>query len=561
LKIIYGRDEGKRFEFRENDIFLIGREAQGSHAYLKVNSDDEYVSRNHCMIEIRVPYCYLIDNNSRNGTYLKRSGKQSFENIRSHTEIRNGDLIQIGNTIFMVEIVYNHIDPAYCRPLNSEQYMYEKDRLNGSKGIGHCIVCGRHFRKKTPNNTTDQRYGCYYCNYVRYLQQNNMNIIGPNLVKYASMTVSTSDKLKRENLFCCICNSNYIDPDVANKDGRAFELRYVAIYMCKECVNLPSVEIQKSMEIGKYKILKELGRGDMGVAYKSWHKPTQRVVVLKVMIPNNDEIDRLNDLFLREMDVSSKLNHDNILRTIDFSKDKNSLPYLVSEFAPGGDLGNFILDIQKGPLPIEYACNIVIQILNGLEYAHRGNAKIKSIVHRDLKPSNILLSVDHNNRIIAKIGDMGLAKCWEDAGNSRLTLNNEYFGSKFFMSPEQIKKYRFVNPSADIYSVGMILYYLLSCRYPFEYPNPLELKQYEDYGIKGRMLQKYLNEETSKLKSPILMNLEDDRIPLLKQNNKVPNALAEIVDSSILIEPKERGYTTASDLKQSLQLFINKYEN
>ena len=96
------------------------------------------------------------------------------------------------------------------------------------------------------------------------------------------------------------------------------------------------------------------------------------------------------------------------------------------------------------------------------------------------------------------------------------------------MSPEQILNYRYVKPSSDIYSIGITLYYLLTSKFPFEYPTPLEVIKYKQFGKAGKILQKYMNNKNPK--NPFFMSLEDSPIPIRKINPNIPKVLADIVD-------------------------------
>ena len=260
----------------------------------------------------------------------------------------------------------------------------------------------------------------------------------------------------------------------------------------------------------------------MGIAYKAWHKSTGRLVALKTMLPEHQETEKYVKYFEREMTLSSNFIHDNLIRVMDLDPGDiqiNKPPYYVSEYASGGDLLNLLLNKYQGIIPIREACSIIIQILRGLELLHNGNNRVKGIVHRDIKPQNILLTFDSNKNMVAKLADMGLAKCWEDAGLSRLTQTGEHFGSPIYMSQQQILNYKFVKPLSDVYAVGITLYLLLSGQYPFDYPSPMELMQLKK-SSGDRELMWYLKKRYPK--PEILMTIEDNRIPIRKRNPRIP---------------------------------------
>jgi serine/threonine-protein kinase len=225
---------------------------------------------------------------------------------------------------------------------------------------------------------------------------------------------------------------------------------------------------------------------------------------------------------------------------------------------PGGNAEDLVLKKYKGPAPINEACDIICQILYGLEYTHSSTREKPSIVHRDITPRNILLSNNNNtnnHHFIAKLADYGLAKSWEDAGNSTLT-QDEVWGTPLYMSPEQTLDYKYVKPPSDIYSVGITLYYLLTSKYPFNYPSPLELEQDVDGKLKKELQHgKYHGE---KLKEPHFMPIEDLRVPIREVNSSIPNRLGDIIDKVIQKDEKHRSpFTTARAFREAIQGCIN----
>jgi serine/threonine-protein kinase len=209
--------------------------------------------------------------------------------------------------------------------------------------------------------------------------------------------------------------------------------------------------------IGRYTIESELGQGGMGKVYLARDPVIGRNVALKVITirPDLSEEDarQYRERFLREAQAAGALIHPNIVSVHDIGQDAASgCPYIVMEHVPGRDLKKVIL--SRAPLQPEEAVGVVVQIAQALDYAHR-----RGIVHRDIKPANILIT-DQGK---VKITDFGVARL----PGSDLTRSDQFVGSPGFMSPEQLKGAP-VDGRADLFSLGVILYELLTGKAPFE---------------------------------------------------------------------------------------------
>jgi tRNA A-37 threonylcarbamoyl transferase component Bud32 len=206
----------------------------------------------------------------------------------------------------------------------------------------------------------------------------------------------------------------------------------------------------------KYLVLRELGRGGMGVVYQARHKEMDRQVVIKVI--NRALLDRPDSLerFRREIRAAAQLSHPNIVTAYDAEKAGDS-HMLVMEFVPGLSLAEAVK--KKGPLPVAYACLFARQVALGLQHAHE-----RGLVHRDIKPHNLMLTLKNQIKIL----DFGLAKVVrEEATGTGLTSHNAYMGTPDYSAPEQATDARNADIRADIYSLGCTLYCLLAGRPPF----------------------------------------------------------------------------------------------
>jgi serine/threonine-protein kinase len=209
-----------------------------------------------------------------------------------------------------------------------------------------------------------------------------------------------------------------------------------------------------------HEILGEIGRGGMGVVYRARQLRLNRIVALKMILAGDHSSDEAMARFLNEAEVIARIQHPNIVQIHHCGGD-GERPFLVMEYVEGGSLAQLL---DGSPRPIRTAASLVKQVAAGIAAAHR-----KGIVHRDLKPANILLTAGG----APKVADFGLAKILET--DSSLTATESILGTASYMAPEQAwGRTHPVGPAADIYSLGAILYELLTGRPPFRATTALE---------------------------------------------------------------------------------------
>ena len=201
---------------------------------------------------------------------------------------------------------------------------------------------------------------------------------------------------------------------------------------------------------GRYQVLKELGRGGMGIVFQAHDKQLNEQVAIKILSPLLSNDDQALERLKREVSAARRVTHSNVIRIHDIGE-INGLHYVSMEYFPGTNLKDHIKG--TGALSQMQAYNIARQICDGLEAAHR-----QGVIHRDLKTQNIII---HGNQI--KIIDFGLARTSHMEG---MTATGLIMGTPEYMAPEQVSGQK-VDERADIYSLGIILYELFTGRVPF----------------------------------------------------------------------------------------------
>src|SRR5918999_29318 len=205
--------------------------------------------------------------------------------------------------------------------------------------------------------------------------------------------------------------------------------------------------------LGRYKIVGELGRGAMGVVYRALDPLIDREVAIKTLLPNlpAEVMPEVRERFLREARAAGRLNHPNIVTVFDVGE-HDGVAYIAMELLTGHSLAQILKHPQR--LALNTIANVIAQVADALDVAQN-----HKIVHRDVKPANIM--VDNTGR--AKLTDFGVAY----VPSSTMTQQGTALGSPRYMSPEQVTGQP-LDSRSDIFSLGVVLYELLTKRTPFE---------------------------------------------------------------------------------------------
>jgi len=272
--------------------------------------------------------------------------------------------------------------------------------------------------------------------------------------------------------------------------------------------------------VGKYKLLERIGHGGMAEVYKARHPKLDRIVTIKILHGYLAEGKDFLARFEREARSVANLRHPHIVQIHDFDVDHDTY-YMVMEYIDGGTLQDRMADLgREGKyMPLSRIVEILDQIAMALDYAHK-----KDIIHRDIKPSNILLSSSGE----AFLADFGIARM---VSTSQFTSTGALIGTPTYMSPEQCKGLELTTVS-DIYSLGVILFELLTGQAPFAADTPLAL------------LQKCVNEPLP---------------PVRSLRPGLSSSIEVVVEKALAKDPAER-YQSAGELTQAMAQALTKQD-
>jgi eukaryotic-like serine/threonine-protein kinase len=344
-------------------------------------------------------------------------------------------------------------------------------------------------------------------------------------VGQTEMTVKITAEQAKGPILCSMCGK-----DVSSEVGG----KKIGSYICQACrqsMKVDPAQILRDMladeqkqpaakdgfpVIAGYQIRKRIGVGGFGAVYLAERESDKTKVAIKIMLARVAVDEDARRKFAQEINLLKGLSHKHVVTVLD-SGSAGSAFYFVMEFCPGGSVADY-METTGGVLKPSTALPIMRQALDGLAFAHG-----RGIVHRDLKPSNILLSGTPASPL-AKIADLGLAKNFEKAGFSGMTVTGAYAGTPLFMPKEQLLNFKYVKPVSDVWSIGATFYNMLTGQTPRDYPKGCD---------------------------PMEVILRGEIIPIGSRLPDLPPGLASVIDKAIQAKPGDR-YQDAKEMLDAL---------
>jgi eukaryotic-like serine/threonine-protein kinase len=315
-----------------------------------------------------------------------------------------------------------------------------------------------------------------------------------------------------ENLEALMCR---LDTEINTQLERSLSMgRIVTGSSASGVSQMPTtfMNVASALE-GRYQVLKELGRGGMGIVFQAYDKQLKEQVAIKILSPllsnDPDALERLK----REVSAARRITHANVIRIHDIAE-VNGLHYVSMEYFGGTNLKEYLK--QTGHLSLMEAFNIASQVCDGLKAAHD-----QGVIHRDLKSQNIIISAGNQIKVI----DFGLAHTQQMQG---LTATGLIMGTPEYMAPEQVSGKK-VDERADVYSLGIILYELFTGKVPFTGPSAIAIG---------------------------FQQMKDFPPPPTSVNPQIPAALEQVILKALQKDPMQR-HRSVAELKQDLDQAVH----
>ena len=490
---------GQQFAFDERTTCLVGRSTDCG-IVIPVKPERRTISRHHCLLDINPPDVRIRDFGSLNGTYVngnkigqRRMGieaRQASATEYPVHDLKHGDEFQLGDAIFRVTV---HT-PICCVKCGAQIAIAFGTIPPAPQVEVRCQACGCHTRHAATAAPAAETRGrvCANCGW----------------------DVSTEAGDRPGEYLCKACRS---DP----------------LSLVRQMLDSASAGLRDRVAIEGYEILRELGRGGMGVVYLARNEHFGTEVALKVMLPQVAVSGQAAKRFLREIETTKVLNHAHVVRLHE-SGCYQGVFFLTLEFCNGGDVMSLLQALGR-PLRVDEALPIILQMLDGLSYAHGvelnavplqdgGIGKGRGLVHRDIKPANIMLCRSPGG-VVAKVGDYGLAKAFDLAGLSGHTYADSTAGTAHFMPRQQVLQFKYAKPEVDVWAAAASLYYMLTGQYPRDFNTSADPWQ------------------------TVLMT---NAVPILQRGRPLPKRLARVIDEALRDNPDIQ-VKSAAELKGALE--------
>lgn len=408
---------------------------------------------------------------------------------------------QVSRRHFIVEV--NPPD-ARIRDFGSRNGTYVNDKKIGGREDGETPEQGQ--KRKYPEVDLKNDDVIKVGQTVLAVQIEVDQVKGPVLCARCGLDVAGEMGGRKQGAYICLAcrQSIKVDPVQILLDGLAL------------AGNKPAAKDDLPVIAG-FRVKRRIGVGGFGAVYLAERATDRKQVAIKIMLAQVAVDDDARRKFTQEIGLLKGLQHKNIVAMHD-SGSAGGAFYFVMEYCPGGSVAAY-MEVNGGKLSPAVALPIMLQALEGLAYAHG-----QGVVHRDLKPSNILLSGTPATPI-AKIADLGLAKNFDKAGFSGMTVTGAFAGTPFFMPKEQLVNFKYVKPVTDVWSIGASFYNMLTGQTPREFPKGCD---------------------------PMEVILRGEIVPTTKRDSKIPRSLAAVLDKAIQANPKDR-YQDAAEMLAAMK--------
>jgi serine/threonine-protein kinase len=484
-----GAGQGRQFVFGDRTTCIIGREEECFPRF-PMDREHQTISRYHCLLDINPPDICVRDLGSRGGTYVngelldkRPEGMGRDEALQQRfreRDLHDGDELRLckRGAVFRVSVTV----PALCASCGAWISDEHKAACRRGAGTYQCQACAE--RPKDGDRPSPIR-SCVGC----------------------GRDISHEVGARRRGELLCVACRNAPERLMSDLQAQARAGRGDVV------------------AIQGYTILRELGRGGMGSVWLGRHDRSGRHVAIKVMLPQVAADERAVQRFLLEMTNTRVLDHPNVVRLQDAGYSRGAF-FMVLDYCDGGSVEG-LMKQRCGPLSVDEAIEITLQSLEGLHYAHNVFGPGSGLVHRDLKPANLFLSGSGSGRV-ARVGDYGLAKAFDEAGLSGATRTGEMAGTPYFMARQQVIDFKYAAPEVDVWAMAASLYNMLTGDVPRDFNSDHD---------------------------PWLVVLETRPVPIRRRRPTIPAALADLIDYALQEEP-QLAFKTAASLKQALESVV-----
>jgi hypothetical protein len=484
LEVTQGPIRGKVFNFEDHDTFIFGR-ARDCHA--RLSQEDTTASRHHFLLEVNPPDVRVRDLGSLNGTYVngkKYGGRREGESPQEAAQrklpdldLNDHDTIGVGETVFIVRIQA----PAFCCRCHKEIPEEFQAMCRWIEDTFICPQCKEQI-ENVKEASKPEPARCEHCG------------------KDVSAELGG---VPADDYICEVCRTQAkFDP--------VGVLVQLLLHQREEGQEEASLS-----NIAGYKIERMIGRGSMGAVYLAQRRDDSVKVALKIMLAKVPVDEKSRQRFHHEVETIGELHHSNIVELYEHGSAGSGF-YFAMEYCSAGNIEEY-MQKKGGRLSLEEAGWMILQILEGLAYAHQ-----KGYVHRAIRPSNILLT--GHSKYNAKLADFGLVRSFERSGFSGMSATGAGASASLFTPREQLTQFRSSSPVSDVWSLAASFYYLLTGQTPRVFPQA---------------------------KDPIEVILRGGFVPIRECFPSIPRKVAKVIDRALDDDMKER-YPDAAEFLRAL---------